>query len=168
MAGDSWLTIRSAALADIPAITEIYNEAILTTTATFDTVPKSVDDRRAWFLAHGARHPVSVAELSGVVTGWAALSPWSDRPAYDETAETSFYVAAQYRGRGIGRRLKQAIIQAARDLGYHTLIARVAEGSQESLHLNQSFGFRLVGTLDEVGYKFGTRLGVHILQLILE
>jgi len=161
------LVIRRALPADLDAITEIYNEAIATTTATFDTEPKSSSERVTWFQAHGDRHPVLVADLSGKVVGWACLSPWSDRRAYADTAETSFYVKSEHRGQGVGRQLKAAVIDEARKLGFHTLIARVAEGSRESIHLNESFGFRHVGTLKEVGRKFGRLLDVHILQKML-
>lgn len=161
------LTIRQAALNDAPAITEIYNEAILTTTATFDTETKTVEERTRWLEGHGERHPVLVAEVDGKVVGWASLTPWSDRLAYRDTAETSFYVHSTHRGKGIGRQLKQAIIEEARRIKFHTLIARVAEGSHESLHLNEAFGFEHVGMLKEVGLKFGKRLGVHIMQLML-
>ena len=159
--------IRHAQLSDLDAITEIYNEAVLTTTATFDLEPKSSAERLAWFDTHDARQPILVATLGGAVVGWASLSKWKARPAYDETAETSFYVGASCRGRGIGRKLKQAIIDEARRLKYHSLIAVVAEGSEASLHLNECMGFRRVGTLKEVGRKFGRLLDVHLLQLIL-
>lgn len=161
------VAIRRAELADAPAIAEIYNEAILTTTATFDTEPKSVEERTRWLQSHDERHPVLVAEVGGKVVGWASLTRWSDRCAYDDTAETSFYVLSTHRGCGIGRTLKEAIIEEARRLRYHTLIARVAEESRESLHLNERAGFVHVGMLKEVGLKFGRRLGVHILQKML-
>ena len=105
--------------------------------------------------------------LDGKIVGWASLSQWSDRCAYADTAETSFYVEAGHRGRGIGRQLKQAIIEEAGQLRFHTILARVAEGSEASLHLNDSFGFVHAGTLKEVGCKFGKRLDVHILQKML-
>lgn len=168
MAGASAIVIRRANLADVEAITGIYNEAILTTTATFDTEPKSVDERTQWLQSHDERHPVLVADAEGLVVGWASLTRWSERQAYDETAETSFYVQASHRGRGIGRKLKSAIIEEARRLHFHTLIARIAEGSQESIHLNESAGFMHVGTLKEVGRKFGRLLDVHIMQLVLD
>ena len=161
------IVLRLAALADAPAIAAIYNEAILTTTATFDIETKSVEERIEWLGKHDDRHPVLVAEAEGQVVGWASLSRWSDRPAYADTAETSFYVKGEFRGRGIGRQLKEAILEQARRLGYHSVIARVAQGSEESLHLNLSMGFTLVGTLKEVGLKFGRRLDVHVLQKML-
>jgi L-amino acid N-acyltransferase len=159
--------ICRAQLADVKAITEIYNEAILTTTATFDTEPKDVSERAEWLLSHDERHPVLVALLDGKTVGWAALSRWSERSAYADTAETSFYVKSEFRGCGIGRKLKEATIQEAERLKFHTLIARVAEGSEESLHLNMSMGFVHIGVLQEVGRKFGRFVGVHILQKML-
>lgn len=160
--------IRTAAIGDAKAIAEIYNEAILTTTATFDTEIKSVQERLDWLKKHDDRHPVWVAELDGKVVGWASITQWSDRCAYSDTAETSFYVVSSFRGRGIGRKLKCWTVQEAKRLGFHTLIARVAEGSNESLHLNEQAGFRRVGTMKEVGRKFGKLLDVHILQLMLK
>jgi phosphinothricin acetyltransferase len=162
------IIIRKAELSDMDAITEIYNEAILTTTATFDTEPKSISERTQWFQSHDDRHPIIVALLDKKVVGWASLSKWSDRPAYNDTAETSFYVKAEYQNQGIGRKLKQAIIEKAQQLKFHTLVARVAGESNVSLHLNESFGFVHIGTLKEVGRKFGKLLDVHILQKILD
>ena len=167
MTMDNKIMIRAAEVTDLEAITEIYNEAILSTTATFDTEPKTLSERTEWFRSHGERHPILVAVMDGKVAGWASLTRWSDRPAYDDTAETSFYVKGEFRGKGIGRKLKDAIIKEAYRLKFHTLIARVAEGSEESLHLNKSFGFVYVGTLKEVGRKFGKLLDVIILQKIL-
>jgi phosphinothricin acetyltransferase len=168
MAVNISIAIRRAELTDASAIADIYNEAILTTTATFDTEPKSVDERTQWLKSHDERHPVLVAVVDGNVVGWASLTRWSERRAYDDTAETSFYVLSKHRGRGIGRRLKDAIIEEARRLRYHTLIARVAEGSRASIHLNESAGFEHVGLLKEVGRKFDKLLGVHIMQKMLD
>jgi phosphinothricin acetyltransferase len=162
------VTIRQAELADVPAITDIYNEAILTTTASFGIEPKTVEDRTKWFQSHDERHPVLVAVADGKVVGWASLTRWSDKGAYVDTAETSFFVHSGYRGRGIGRKLKAALIEEARRLRFHTLVARIAETSLESIRLNESAGFVHVGTLKEVGRKFGKLLSVHILQKILD
>lgn len=168
MPTDATVRIRPAVPSDAAAIAGIYNEAILTTTATFDIEPKSVAERAAWLEAHDERHPVLVAVVDGSVVGWAALTQWSDRPAYDDTAETSFYVDSAHRGRGMGRKLKEAIIAEARRLGFHSLIAQVAQGADASVYLNEATGFVHLGTLKEVGQKFGKLLDVHILQKMLD
>jgi L-amino acid N-acyltransferase len=168
MRAKTLVTIRRGTLGDVPAITEIYNEAILTTVATFDIEPKTVEERTKWFQDHDDRHPVLVAVVEGKVVGRASLTRWSDRRAYDDTAETTFYVHSKYRGQGIGRKLKEAIIEEARRLEFHALIARITETSGESIHLNESVGFVHVGTLKEVGRKFGKLLSVHIMQKMLD
>ncbi|QDT26158.1 N-acyltransferase YncA [Gimesia panareensis] len=161
------INIRRAELTDLEAMTEIYNEAILTSTATFDLAPQTREQRLNWFESHEERFPILVAECDGEVAGWACLSRWRPRKAYERTAETSFYVKGTQRGKGIGRQLKQAIIDEARRLNFHTLIAGVAQGNEVSLHLNQSFGFEVVGTFREVGNKFDQWLDVTYLQLML-
>ena len=162
------LTIRQATETDLAGITEIFNEAIEKTTASFFLERRTVEDMRNWLDAHDERHPVLVAETDGLIAGWTSLTQWSERQAYDGTAETSFYVRESHRGQGIGTQLKRSIIEEAKRLGFHTLIARLAEGSVASVHLNQKFGFEFVGTLKEVGLKFGRLLDVHIYQLMLE
>jgi L-amino acid N-acyltransferase len=162
------MMIRKAEQSDVSTITEIYNEAILTTTATFDTEPKTPEERTDWFRSHDERHPILVAIVDGRIVGWASLSRWSERKAYDDTGETSFYVKEEYRRRGIGRKLKEAILEEARRLHFHTIIARIAGESSVSLHLNEDFGFVHIGTMKEVGRKFGKLLDVHILQKMLD
>ena len=167
MSGTS-VFIRQACANDAAAIAEIYNEAVHSTTATFDTEPESAEERLRWLEGHDERHPVFVAELNGRVVGWAGLTKWSDRPAYDQTVESSFYVAQPYRGRGIGRALKERLIAEARRLGFHTILARAADESGASLRINESFGFQHIGTMKEVGFKFGRKLDVHLLQKMLD
>jgi L-amino acid N-acyltransferase YncA len=162
------LLIRPAEVGDVEPITTIYNEAILETTSTFDTEPKTIEDRLCWLQSHDARHPVLVGVIEGQVVAWSSISAWSERRAYDATAETSLYVKTEYRGRGIGRALKDATIREARRLGYHTLLARIAEGSEQSLHLNERFGFARIGTMRQVGRVGGRWVDVHILQKMLE
>lgn len=162
------LVIRHAVRSDAAAIADIYNEAILTTTATFDLEPKTVAEREQWLEAHSGRFPVIVGEVDGNIVGFASLTAWSDRAAYDGTAETALYVHSGHRGRGIGRRLKAGIIEEARRLRFHTLIARVTEDSAASIHLNREAGFVIVGTMREVGRKFGRLLDVHIMQKMLD
>lgn len=161
------LTIRTVTREDLDEITAIYNESV-PTTATFDFFPRSRDAAELWFDAHGERHPIFVGELDGEIVGWVSLSRWSPRPGYDRTVESSIYVKGAYCGRGYGRQLKQAGIDAARRLGYHTILAGVSQGNAVSRHLNEAFGFRHVGTLREVGYKHDQWLDVDWWQLMLE
>jgi L-amino acid N-acyltransferase YncA/GrpB-like predicted nucleotidyltransferase (UPF0157 family) len=160
--------IRKALDSDVAAITDIYNEAILTTTATFDTEPKSLADRHRWFKMHDERHPIFVATMRGAVVGWASLSHWSDRTAYDNTAEASLYVKGGYHGQGLGRALYDALITDAQANRLHTIIARLAGDNRASAALHAAFGFVFVGTLKEVGTKFGRLLDVNLWQKILE
>lgn len=161
------LEIRPAALTDAAAIAAIYNEAILNTVASFDTDPKSEADRIQWLRDHGGTHPVLVAVVDGAVVGWASLTRWSDRKAYDLCAETSFYVFPTHQGQGIGRALLAELLAESRRLGFRSLIARIAADSVESIHLHAKFGFSNVGTLREVGYKFDRWLDVVIMQILL-
>lgn len=160
------LKFRAAKLDDLHGITETYNEAIETTVATFDTEPKTLDERRKWFENHSPKHPVFVAELDGFVAGWASLSRWSDRIAYADTAEISLYVKEMFRGKGIGKKLLMSIIEEGKKVGLHTVIARIAHGNGASVHLHKLAGFEPIGVMREVGYKFGKRIDVHLMQKI--
>jgi L-amino acid N-acyltransferase YncA len=158
------LIIRDALLDDLPGITAIYNEAIVETVATFDTEPKTQDEQKAWFMDHGKRNPIIVADDSGVIAGWAALSKWSDRCAYSDAAEISLYVRKNYQGQGIGRKLMKAVLNKGRKAGLHTVLARIAEGNEISVHLHQAMGFQLIGVMKEVGQKFGRLIDVYLMQ----
>ncbi len=160
------LSIRRATLDDLDAITEIYNEAILKTVATFDTEPKTLEEQQRWFASHGPKYPIMVAEEDGLVVGWASLSMWSDRCAYADTAEISLYVRETHQGRGIGKKLLEAILNEGKRAGLHTVVARITEGNAVSIHLFKSAGFEHIGVMREVGRKFGKLLDVHLLQKI--
>jgi phosphinothricin acetyltransferase len=166
MKGVCVYAIRRAVLTDVGGITEVYNEAIHTTVATFDTETKTYESQKEWFLKHGPRSPVLVAVEAESVVGWASLSEWSDRCAYSDTAEVSVYVLEKHRGKGLGRQLLQAILDEGKKAELHTVIARIAEGNEGSVELHKSLGFEVVGTMREVGRKFGKLLDVEILQKI--
>jgi len=160
------LIFRRAELKDIEAITEIYNNAILTTVATFDTEPKTMDEQKVWFENHDDRYPIFVAELDGALAGWASLSKWSDRCAYADTAEISLYVKEEFQGKNIGKKLLEAILEEGQRVGLHSVISRIAEGNEVSVHLHESVGFRHIGVMKEVGRKFGRLLDVSMMQKI--
>ena len=163
------MEIRLARIDDLDSITAIYYEAIKTTTATFDIHPRLSDEQEKWFEEHtDPRYPLYVADINEVVVGWVSLSPWSKRDAFKDTAEISFYVNTDHQDRGIGTALVRAIISAARSIGLHALIAQITEGSEASLHINRSLGFRHAGLLREVGKKFGKTLDVCLYELLLD
>ena len=161
------VSVRPATPTDAFDIVSIYNEAVQTTTATFDTEPRSVEDQRDWMAQHDDRHPVLVAEFQQQIVGWIALSPWSDRKAYDRTAEVSVYVRADWQGKGVGRFLMSQVLERAQSIGLHTILARVAEGNPVSRRLHTGAGFAPVGVMHEVGHKFGRFLDVELLELRL-
>lgn len=161
------ITVRRAEIQDILDINAIYNEAIRNTVATFDTEPKSLEWTKNWLLNHDENHPVMVTEEDGSVIAWASLSKWSDRSAYDGTVELSVYVRQDRRGTGFGRELMQEIIAAGKQAGLHTLISRISGGNEVSVHLHLALGFKEVGILHEVGYKFEQWIDVYLFQLML-
>jgi phosphinothricin acetyltransferase len=160
------IIIRKATTDDLVAITEIYNQAILTTTATFDTEPKNLEEQKVWFESHGPKYPVLVAEEDGKVIGWSSLSKWSDRCAYSDTAEISLYINEKERGKGIGRKLLEAIIREGEKTEIHSIMARIAEGNEASIHLHEKAGFEHIGIMKEVGRKFGRLLDIYLMQKI--
>ena len=115
-------TIRLATETDLPAVRTIYNHYVHTSTCTFQLEPDTEAERLAWFRSRTARHPVTVADLGGAVVGWASLSAWKDRAAYDATAEASVYVRADRQHCGIGRRLLADLLDRARALGLRVVI----------------------------------------------
>ena len=165
---DKMLSTRKATLEDLETITEIYNDAILKTTATFDTEPKGLEEQKAWFSHHDEKNPIIVAEEGSLLVGWASLSRWSDRCAYSDTAEISLYVRESSRRKGIGRKLIKEIIDEGKRVHLHTVIARISEGNANSIHLHESVGFRHIGVMKEVGRKFGRLIDVNLMQLIYD
>ncbi len=157
-------TIREATAADIPAITTVYNQAVVGSTATFDTEPRTVEDRMEWLVEHDELHPVTVLERDGEVVGWASLSPVDDRKAWDHTVEISTYVDDGSHGTGVGKMLGEEIIERARALGHHVVVSRICGENEASLHLARKLGFETVGTMHEVGRKFERWLDVVILE----
>jgi phosphinothricin acetyltransferase len=162
------VTIRPAADADLPAILAIYNDAVLTTTATYDTQPESPDARAAWLRERRAQHmPVLVADIRGEVVGFAALAPHSAKPGYARTLANSVYVAPGARGEGVGTALLAALVRRAREIGAHVILASIDAENLASIALHRNAGFRKVAHLHEVGWKFGRWLDVVTMQLIL-
>ena len=163
------IKIRDAVEKDLEAIVAIYNYAIINTTATFDTRPKTVKSQEKWFYSHSKKYPIIVAEDDGGgVIGWASLSRWSDRCAYDKTAEITVYVKKDNQNIGIGKCLIAEIIKIARKNKLHVIIARIAGENEISIHLHKKYGFTYAGSLKEAGFKFNRYIDVYLMQLILD
>lgn len=159
--------IRGAREEDLPDITRIYNNAILNTTATFDTEPKTIEDRAEWFSEHTDEFPLIVAAIGGRVVGWGSIGPYGERKAYRYTVENAVYVDCDYRGRGLGRLLLGELVKLASERGYHAMIALVVGGNEASARLHAGFGFELIGTMREVGWKFDRWLDILVYERIL-
>lgn len=158
-------SVRPASSEDFKAIIGIYNEAIRTSTATFDLRPRTPQEDLVWFKKHGPSFPLLViTDDVGKVCGWGALSPYSDREGYSQTCENSLYIAASNQGRGLGSQLLEALLEAGRKSGLREVLGRITEGNEASLALHKKFGFRVVGTLENVGVKFDRTLSVTLVQ----
>jgi phosphinothricin acetyltransferase len=162
------LTVRRSQEGDLEEITEIYNDAVLNSTATFDSEAKSLREKGDWVEAHDSGNPVLVAVEKGKVVGWGSISPFSDRYCYGRTVEDSIYVRAGFRGRGIGKAILAALIGEAKKSGHHAIIGRIDGENEVSIRLHRSMGFKEVGVLREVGHKFGRWLDVVMMELVLD
>jgi L-amino acid N-acyltransferase len=165
----STFTIRTSHLNDLPAITEIYNDAVLNSVATFDTEPKQLSERHDWFNLHqNPKYPmVSAVSSDDQVIGWGTLSPFHPRPAYDPTVEFSVYVHKEYRGMGVGNAILEDLINRGTILGFHSIIGLITGSNIASLGMAEKFGFERVGLYKEVGKKFGSWQDVAVVQLFL-
>lgn len=160
--------LRPAIPADLPAINSIYNHYVLTSTATYQTVPETAEAREAWFEGRDqALHPVTVAEVEGVIAAWGSLSPFGKREAFARTVENSIYVHPDFQRRGLGRQLLLDQLERARAAGHHTLIAAISAEQDASLKLHELHGFTESGRLREAGWKFGRWLDLVYLQRML-
>ena len=150
------IEVRPCSEVDLEAINEFYNHYILTSPATFDMEPKTMDERREWFnhYAPTGRHRVLVATIDGTAVGFASSSRVRPRAAYDTSIETSVYLAPDATGRGIGSMLYEALFAALEGEDIHRAYAGITMPNPASVALHERFGFRLAGTFREQGRKF--------------
>lgn len=161
------LCIRNATEVDLPSIVDIYNQSIPAGWSTADTRPITVAQRVEWFRKFDpAKRPLWVAEVDGSVIAAAYLSSfYHDRPAYDATAEISVYVASAYHRRGIGRRLKQFVIEQCPRLGVTTLLSMHFDHNEATPRINASLGFEQMAHLTEIAIVQGQKRGLVIWTL---
>lgn len=155
-------TIRQATRGDITSITEIYNYYVEHTQVTFDLEPRSHENREEWFaqFSLSGRHQIVVAEVDGVVGGYACSTKLRPKAAYDTTVETTIYVHPQHTGLGLGKVLYEMLFDLLADEDVHRAYGVIALPNDASIALHESFGFKHVGTLSEVGRKFDEYLDV--------
>lgn len=164
------MQIRDARDADAASICEIYNDAVLNTTAIWNDKPVDAAERLAWMQARRALgYPVLVAvDAEDRVLGYASFGDWRAFEGYRHTVEHSVYVGSDQRGGGIGRHLMEALIERARAIGKHAMVAGIEAGNAGSIALHKKLGFAEVGLLPQVGCKFGRWLDLAFLQLTLD
>src|SRR6201996_8955431 len=161
--------IRPALEADLPAITKIYEHAVLHGTATFELIPPDLSEmtRRFRSLTHGG-FPYLVGVLDGSVGGYAYAGPYRPRPAYRFTVENSVYLDPASHRHGIGLKLMQRLIDACEARGYRQMIAVIGDSANAgSIGLHTRCGFDMIGTHPNVGLKFGRWLDTVMMQLAL-
>jgi phosphinothricin acetyltransferase len=160
--------IRPATMADLPALMAIYNHAVVHTTAIWNDAVADLDNRRAWYEARRkVGYPVLVAEVDGIVAGYGSFGDFRAFEGYRFSVEHSVYVAETMRRQGIASRLLEALVEEARRLGKHVMIAGVAADNDASIRLHLRHGFVETGRMPEVGIKFGRRLDLVFLQKTL-
>jgi phosphinothricin acetyltransferase len=148
-------------MADLRAIVDIYNQSILAGWSTADIQPIAVADRVERFgKSDPAKPPIWVAEVDAQVVAIAYLSSfYAGRPAYDATAEVSVYIATAYQRRGIGRWLKQWVIEQCPRLGVTTLLSMHFDHNEATRRINEVLGFQQIGHLTEIAMVQGQKLG---------
>lgn len=164
----SSVTLRNATPDDLPEMLEIYNDVILTTTAVYSEKPHTLEMRQVWFNERKqAGFPVIVAVKNNNIVGFATYGHFRVWPCYRYTVEHSVYVRRESRGQGISKLLLNEIIDYARKVGMHVMIAGVDSENDISLKLHLQFGFEQVARFKEVGFKFDRWLDLIFLELIL-
>lgn len=163
------IEVRTALEKDLEAILEIYNDAIMNTTAVYDYEPHTLEMRKQWFRIKEAQgYPVFVAVDNDRVVGFSSIGPWRAWAAYKYSVENSIYVAAGQRGKGIGKKLLEPLIEAAKQLDLHAIIAGIDATNEVSINLHRGFGFTEAGQFKQVGFKFGRWLDLTFMQLLLK
>ncbi|MEP6746126.1 MAG: N-acetyltransferase family protein [Bacteroidota bacterium] len=160
--------VRNATENDLPAILTIYNDVILNTTAVYDYEPHTLEMRTVWFNTKKEQgFPVFVAMEDDKIIGLSSIGPFRAWAAYKFSVENSIYVAAEARGKGIAKLLMPPTIEAAKQLGMHTMLAGIDASNVASIQLHRHFGFEEVAHFKQVGYKFNRWLDLKFLQLIV-
>lgn len=160
--------LRPATVSDLPSISAIYGHAVRESVATFDIEDPPLDYWRAKVTSGDRGDHLVVVEDAAAVVGFAYSTAFRPRPAYAQTRETSIYLAPEALGRGLGRLTYAHLLSLLRMDGMHCAVAVIAQPNPASTALHESLGYQLIGTLREVGRKFGRWVDTSWYQLLLE
>lgn len=161
--------LRDAVAGDAPAIAALLNRVIAETTISYRATPVTAGDRAEWIAARqAAGFAVLVAEVDGAIAGFAGYGPFREGDGYSLTVEHTIQVAEGFRGSGIGRVLMTALIARARQRGFHAMVGAVTGENAASCAFHARLGFRRVGSMPQVGHKFGRWLDLQLWQLVLD
>lgn len=151
-------------------ILDIFNETILNSTSIYDYKSRTPEFMGTWFeTKRKGNYPViGAVGQAGELMGFATYGSFRAWPGYKYSVEHSVYVAAGFRGQGIGKRLLHELISAARSQDYHVLIGGIDSQNTVSIQLHEKLGFQHAGTIRQAGYKFGRWLDLAFYQLILD
>jgi L-amino acid N-acyltransferase len=148
------VTVRAATTADLEAINAIYNREVAEGFATWELEPWPIERRQEWLAARTEEEPVVVADLDGAVAGFAYLTKYRGRLGYRFTRENTVFVHPNHQRQGIGRLLLEALLERARGMGLHTVLAFIDEENLGSIELHRALGYEVVGHEHETGHKF--------------
>ncbi len=161
------VTVRDAVETDLDQIAAIWNHEVLWTDATTDTEPRDGEARREWLARHSGAYPALVAVAADEVRAYGSLAPYRPKPAFARTVEDSVYVKRGHRGGGLGALILSALIERARELPCHSMLARITSENAPSIRLHERHGFRVGGVEREVAFKLGRWHDVTVTQLPL-
>lgn len=161
------LAIRPATTEDAGAICLIYNQGIEDRIATLETELRAPEERRQWLAARSPRHPVFVAVAEDAIVGWSSLNVYNPRPAYQHVADLSVYIERAWRGKGVGRRLLEHLIERARAIGYHKMMLSTFPFNASGVALYERMGFTRIGVCREMGQLDGRWIDTLIMEKLL-
>jgi phosphinothricin acetyltransferase len=161
------IVVRDATEADLPAVLDLYNALVPTTTVAWTDELMTPDQLDEWYAAH---HCVLVADDDGDVVGYAGWGDFRNSqqwPGYRFTGEHSIHVRGDRHGTGVGRLLLETLLARAAAAGLHVMVAAVDAANESSIRFHERLGFVEVARMPEVGRKFDRWLDLVLLQRVL-